>query len=166
MSKFIQRFSSRDQRGFTLVELLVVIAIISILSTVLLLQLGGARAKGRDAARIAAVNQIRTASELFFDSNNAYPTTLTELVTAGYLSKLPTDPLSGANYNYAYSPASSPTKYQTWAELEQKNSNAFNNDSDINSTGWSGNTIDASNATTTEACSTSSNDCIFDLGQN
>ena len=56
-------------RGFTLVELLVVIAIISVLATLLLLQLGVARAKARDAKRIADTNQVRSALELYFDDN-------------------------------------------------------------------------------------------------
>ena len=47
-----------------MVELLVVIAIIGVLATLLLLQLGVARQRARDAKRIADINQVRTAVEL------------------------------------------------------------------------------------------------------
>ena len=64
---------NKNQKGFTLVELLVVIAIIGILATLLLLQLGVARSTAKDAKRIADINQVRTALELYFDDNGQYP---------------------------------------------------------------------------------------------
>lgn len=62
-------------RGFTLIELLVVIAIIGMLSSVVLASLNTARAKSKDARRIADMKQISIALELYFDSNRAYPST-------------------------------------------------------------------------------------------
>ena len=59
--------------GFTLIELLVVIAIIGILSSVVLASLNTARAKSRDARRIADLSQIQKALELFYDANRQYP---------------------------------------------------------------------------------------------
>ena len=167
----------KSSRGFTLVELLVVIAIISILATLLLLQLGVARAKARDAKRIADINQVRSALELYFDDNGSYligPTMTTLKPT--YLINIPKDPLAanctddylgtdvgGVNcYGYAWNAATSPAHMQIWAELEQKNTNALNNDADIVSTGWSGAAIIG----TTETCvSTTPRDCIYDSGQ-
>ena len=167
----------RSSRGFTLVELLVVIAIISILATLLLLQLGVARAKARDAKRIADINQVRSALELYFDDNGSYlATNVMSGLKPTYLINIPRDPIA-ANctdtyagtvssifncYGYAWNPAIAPRSMQIWAELEQKNTNALNNDTDIVSTTWSG----AAQTGVTEACtSTAANDCIYDSGQ-
>ena len=64
----------KNNSGFTLIELLVVIAIIGLLASVVLVALNGARAKARDAKRVADLNQLDKAFELYFSSYNSYPT--------------------------------------------------------------------------------------------
>lgn len=166
----ISHLKSRS-KGFTLVELLVVIAIIGTLATLLLLQLGVARAKARDAKRVSDINQLRSAAELYFDDNGGkYPVALDITNIGKYLSTpvAPKDPSTGAAYFYAYNPVGTPVQFHLWTELEGK-SNGLNADSDINSTGWTGNPIDAT-AATSEACTAAyaagvARDCIYDTGQ-
>ena len=159
---------NRSQKGFTLVELLVVIAIIGILATLLLLQLGVARQRARDASRIAHINQVRTSVELYFDDNSSYPQVatygaLSTIFVPKYLTQFPVDPLNNGNfsYNYAYSGI---TKYHLWAELEQSAA-ALKIDADIDSTGWTGQTRNGADANGAN-CTTAAIDCVYDQGQN
>lgn len=64
---------SRRSKGFTLIELLVVISIISLLSSIVLSALNSARHKADDAWRLATLNNIQTALELYYQDHGYYP---------------------------------------------------------------------------------------------
>jgi prepilin-type N-terminal cleavage/methylation domain-containing protein len=83
------------KRAFTLIELLVVVAIISMLTSITLASLGDARQKGRDAGRIRALQEVRSALQLYATDNGGFPidtqTNLTTTLVNGpkkYISKI------------------------------------------------------------------------------
>ncbi|OGZ04849.1 MAG: hypothetical protein A2845_05145 [Candidatus Lloydbacteria bacterium RIFCSPHIGHO2_01_FULL_49_22] len=99
------------KRGFTLIELLVVIAIVGLLSSVILASLSTARQKARDAKRVAEMDSISKALELYYVEANSYPPTtpsgfigsdaaLQMLVTRGALSSLPSAVAPSTGYFY------------------------------------------------------------------
>lgn len=94
------------QKGFTLIELLIVIAIIGLLASVVLVSLSNARAKAKDAKRLADVRQYMSALELYYNTNNSYPVQATAqalvpgittgaglLATGGFISAFQAAPL-------------------------------------------------------------------------
>ncbi len=62
----LEVFSKKD-KGFTLIELLVVIAVIGLLASIVLVAVGPARAKARDARRQSDVRQVNLAMEMCYD---------------------------------------------------------------------------------------------------
>ncbi|MDP2967100.1 MAG: type II secretion system protein [bacterium] len=64
--------SVRRNEGFTLIELLVVIAIIGLLASIVLVSLGGARNRAKDARIIAEMSQIRATAEMIYSSDGDF----------------------------------------------------------------------------------------------
>ena len=130
-------FFTKQNRGFTLIELLVVIAIIGILSSVVLASLNSARLKSRDARRIGDIKQLQLALEMYYDSNNGYPSSTSALVP-DYIPVQPGDPQTNSAYTYA---SSGSANYVLRATLESDH-NVL--DSDIDGTVFSTDCTDTS----------------------
>lgn len=87
----------KNKKGFTLIELLVVVAIIGLLSTLSILALNTARARARDAKRVADVRQIQTALEMYYNDVGYYPASIstTSAIESGgnvYMRAVPVPP--------------------------------------------------------------------------
>ena len=115
------------RKGFTLIEMLIVITIIALLASLILVGMGGARAKTRDARRIADLHNVMNGLELYYAKNSNYPDEsnwagLSTVLTTGDIgvSRIPKDPLSSSpNSNTYYYGASLDTQdYVLGAKLE------------------------------------------------
>ncbi|OGZ24413.1 MAG: hypothetical protein A2896_01240 [Candidatus Nealsonbacteria bacterium RIFCSPLOWO2_01_FULL_43_32] len=116
---------TKKRRGFTLIELLVVIAIIGILSSIVLVSMGGVRKSARDTVRKSDMSQIGKAQEMFYGANEKFfestgatwPTVIT-----GYMLKVPTDPTTGTATPYVwrdnFTAAGDEQKFCVYATLE------------------------------------------------
>jgi prepilin-type N-terminal cleavage/methylation domain-containing protein len=71
------QFFQKKEKGFTLIELLVVIAIIGMLAGIVMVSMGGARSKARDAKRQSDLRQIVTAQALVLSDDEKYFTAST-----------------------------------------------------------------------------------------
>ncbi|MDO8504371.1 MAG: type II secretion system protein [Candidatus Liptonbacteria bacterium] len=109
--------SKKIRSGFTLIEMLIVVAIIGILASVVIVGIGPAQKKARDARRAADLRQVQTALELYYGKAGQYPpaatwAALTTALTIGanaVVTTVPVDPtplprtykyvsLDGTNY--------------------------------------------------------------------
>jgi prepilin-type N-terminal cleavage/methylation domain-containing protein len=61
------------RKAYTLIEMLMVVAIIGVLASSILIGLGSARAKARDARRITDLKSVQTALELYYSKYGIYP---------------------------------------------------------------------------------------------
>ena len=110
------RHPASSKLGFSLIELLIVIAMIGLLSSLLLANLQGARARARDAQRKSDLKQLKTALRMYYNDNQAYPLSddTNHLIdgydwsdqfssTTVYMKNLPMDPIPTQDYYYSSS---------------------------------------------------------------
>lgn len=72
------------RRGFTLIELLIVIAIIGVLSSIVLVSLGVAKSKARDASIIASANSIMKMAQIEASATGNYNTYMSFAMMGDY----------------------------------------------------------------------------------
>jgi general secretion pathway protein G len=80
--------------GFTLIELIIVVAIIGILATIAVPAMRTAPQRAREAALKEDLFTMRSAIDQFHADRGRWPTGLDELVSMGYLRRMPEDPVT------------------------------------------------------------------------
>lgn len=84
-----QGVGEQDGKGFTLIEILIAIVLVGILSAVAVVGISNLVSKGGSSACQASADAAKAGTAVYFASNNAYPTTLSSMVTGGQMT-LPT----------------------------------------------------------------------------
>lgn len=117
-------FRKSLNKGFSLVELLVVITIIAILSVAAYSAVGGQTVKAKNSRRLQDISTIQSALEMYYVKNGEYPDLLSKL-DKNYLSAMPKDPKTKADYKYwrgdgAGADGKGKTTYVLGATLEEE----------------------------------------------
>jgi general secretion pathway protein G len=92
-NSLLRRYRNRE-RGFTLIELLVVISLIVLLASISMLMYRNSVQRGREAVLKEDLFRMRDAIDQHYADKGKYPASLEDLVTAGYLRKVPVDPMT------------------------------------------------------------------------
>ena len=82
------------QRGFSLLELLVVMTIIGILAAIAVPALRDSPQRAREATLREDLFTFRSVIDQYHGDKGSYPPDLQTLVTAGYIRKIPIDPIT------------------------------------------------------------------------
>jgi len=91
------RLRDRGERGFTLIELLVVASILIVLAGIGLVQYKNAVTRSRESVLKTDLFNLRDAIDQYYADKAQYPGTLDELVSAGYMRRVPDDPFTMSN---------------------------------------------------------------------
>ena len=87
----------RRQDGFTLVELMVVMLIISVLAAIAIPAYIASLRNAREAVLKEDLHVMRQAIDSYVMDKEKGPQSLDDLVQAGYLKEVPTDPMTHSN---------------------------------------------------------------------
>jgi general secretion pathway protein G len=90
----MRKHLSAGQNGFTLLELLVVMTIIGILAAIAVPALRDSPQRARESTLKEDLFTFRSVIDQYHGDKGSYPPDLQTLVTAGYIRKIPVDPMT------------------------------------------------------------------------
>ena len=93
------------ERGFTLIELLVVASILVVLAGLGLVQYKNGVTRSREAVLKTDLFNLRDGIDQYYADKGQYPGTLDELVSSGYLRRVPDDPFTMSNSTWQVIPS-------------------------------------------------------------
>src|SRR5438105_14219781 len=94
----VRRFQAgRGSRGFTLIELMIVISLLLILLTIAIPIYNQALLRARESVLRQDLFTLRQVIDQYTLDKQKAPQALDDLVSAGYMKQLPTDPFTGKN---------------------------------------------------------------------
>ena len=88
------QFSFGEDSGFTLIELLVVASVLVVLAGIGLVQYRNGKTRASEAVLKTDLFNMRDAIDQYYADKGQWPPTLDDLVSAGYLRKVPEDPFT------------------------------------------------------------------------
>ena len=86
--------------GFTIIELMIVVTIVGILATLAVPSYHAAIIKAKEGALRQDLFSLRDVIDQHRADKGKYPETIQALVAAGYLRRVPTDPLTGSTSSW------------------------------------------------------------------
>lgn len=92
-----RQIQSGAEQGFTLLELIIVIAVIGILAAIAMPALKNVPTRANEAVLKTNLHTMRDVIDQHYGDKGKYPTSLEQLVEAGYLKKIPIDPITKRN---------------------------------------------------------------------
>jgi general secretion pathway protein G len=96
----VQKHLRKRERGFTLIELIVVMMIIAILTAIAVPRFTAAIQNAREAALKEDLHVMRDAIDAYTMDKGKAPQSLDDLVQAGYLRAIPTDPMTHSSQTW------------------------------------------------------------------
>lgn len=95
--------SGRGAGGFTLIELIIVMAIIAILASLAVPSYLASMKAAKEAVLKQDLHVMRNAIDSYTMDKEKAPQSLDDLVQAGYLKSIPTDPMTNSNDSWVTS---------------------------------------------------------------
>ncbi len=92
--------ANRRDRGFTLIELMIVISLILILVSISIPVYNQSILRAKESVLKQDLFQMRSLISQYTLDKQKAPTSLDDLVQAGYIKQIPTDPMTGSNSSW------------------------------------------------------------------